>query len=128
MRKLAQRLMMEKYKTALPAVTACRCPFVRVGDIITLKSESMPHKERSRQNIIVVALVYTQNVAGACHGLGQYCKMILGSDNKFYHPGNDVEGIDCKMCPYDMSMSISDPPQWAIRYWEDLYDATGGGK
>jgi hypothetical protein len=91
------------------------CPFVRMGDIVTLKAD----RAGRRKNVVIISFLFDSLSQGACGGLGQKLSLILASDNEQYHPGNDVEGVDCTMCPHkDALVEVSSPPKWALPSWE----------
>lgn len=99
------------------------CPFVRVGDLITIIEN---YRRRQPINIFVIAQVFNDNIKGCC-GAFKNLNLILGSNNEFYHPGNDVSGIDCVLCPYKSTKpKVIDSPKWAEKYWGEFMDNRQG--
>ncbi len=75
------------------------CPLVSAGDLIVTRREQYSQGKFSivRKTITVSDLVYNKNIQGRCGSIKEL-ELIKGSDNNYYHPGNDVVGIDCNEC------------------------------
>lgn len=69
-----------------------RCPFTRNGDIIIVV------RKDNRSLTQIRDLVFNEMVKGSCKAF-ERVKLVQATNNEFYHPATDIQGINCDLCP-----------------------------